>query len=115
MARNGILHDRDKLKLEAPQKIPEEQTNGFGEIKGKRLNLFPVRRQSRKQGGNCTKKYLLSKVYKNHPLHKIRDLFLKSHVDLSICGGERRLAFSKVKCLSVKMGPKRSEFSLYGA
>lgn len=31
----------------------------------------------------CTKKYLSSKVYKNYPFHKARDLCLKSHTDSS--------------------------------
>lgn len=56
----------------------------FVKIKEKRLNFFPVLRHSRKQGRYCTKKYLLSKVDKNYPLHKSRDLFLKPYIDLSV-------------------------------
>lgn len=82
-----------KPKLGPPQNIPEKQTSDLVEVKGKRLNSFPVLRHSRKQEGTRTKKYLLSKVYKNYPLHKIRDLFLKSYIDwsMSMVGREASL------------------------
>lgn len=78
-------HNNSKPKLEVPQKTPKEHMSYFVEMKGKRLNVFPVLRHSRKEElGPKKKKNLLSKVYKNYPLHKIRDLFLKSHIDLSM-------------------------------
>lgn len=42
---------------------------------------------------NLHKKYFLSKVYKNYPLHKIRDLFLKSRIDLSLSVVGREASF----------------------